>query len=136
VRTIREAVGGGTRLIAVGTTAARVLETLGGAGAAGGAARLPLGEEAGGTTDIFITPGYRFRMVDALLTNFHLPRSTVLALTMAFAGKERIRQAYAEALALDYRFFSFGDAMLMEPVAPGVEGSGSADETGDGDAQP
>lgn len=133
MRTILETVTGGTRLVAIGTTAARVLETL---GVAGGAARLRSGEEAGGTTDIFITPGYRFRLVDALLTNFHLPKSTVLALTMAFAGRERIRRAYAEAMSLDYRFFSFGDAMLVEPVAPGGERSGDADEIGSVDAQP
>ncbi len=67
-----------------------------------------------GSTQIYITPGYRFRAVDALLTNFHLPHSTVLALTMAFAGVERLREAYAEAIAMRYRFFSFGDSMLAE----------------------
>jgi S-adenosylmethionine:tRNA ribosyltransferase-isomerase len=132
MRTILEAVTGGTRLVAVGTTAARVLETLAGAG---GATRPPLGEQAGGTTNIFITPGYRFRMVDALLTNFHLPKSTVLALAMAFAGMERIRRAYAEAIALDYRFFSFGDAMLIEPGVPGAGQGGDAGDMGDADAQ-
>jgi S-adenosylmethionine:tRNA ribosyltransferase-isomerase len=132
MRTMLEAVTGGTRLVAVGTTVARVLETVAGAG---GGARPPLGGEAGGTTNIFITPGYRFRLVDALLTNFHLPKSTVLALTMAFAGKERIRRAYAEAIALDYRFFSFGDAMLIEPVVPGAEQGRDADEIGGVDAQ-
>jgi S-adenosylmethionine:tRNA ribosyltransferase-isomerase len=133
MHTIREAVTGGTRLVAVGTTAARVLETL---GRAGGVARLPLGEEAGGTTNIFITPGYRFRLVDALLTNFHLPRSTVLALTMAFAGVERIRRAYAEAIAMDYRFFSFGDAMLIEPLVAGREGPEGGGEIGGTHALP
>lgn len=67
-----------------------------------------------GSTQIYITPGHEFRAVDALLTNFHLPHSTVLALTMAFAGVSRLREAYAEAIAMEYRFFSFGDAMLVE----------------------
>ncbi len=136
IRTILDAVKGGTRLVAVGTTAARVLETLGNAGGAGGVARLPSGEEAGGTTSIFITPGYRFRLMDALLTNFHLPKSTVLALTMAFAGRERILRAYAEAMALDYRFFSFGDAMLIEPMVTVTERSESAEDGEDVDARP
>jgi len=72
--------------------------------------------EAGleGSTDIFITPGHRFEAVDVLLTNLHLPRSSVLALTMAFAGVQRLRDAYEEAVELEYRFFSFGDAMLAE----------------------
>ncbi|MBN1321870.1 MAG: tRNA preQ1(34) S-adenosylmethionine ribosyltransferase-isomerase QueA [Thermoleophilia bacterium] len=99
------------RLVAVGTTATRVLETLARNGALGSSAT---GEPVWGETDIFITPGYTFRLVDVLLTNFHLPRSTVLALTMAFAGVGRLRAAYAEAVAMRYRFFSFGDAMLIE----------------------
>lgn len=99
------------RVVAVGTTSARVVETL---------ADLQVIEEASGAgdirgaTDIFITPGYDFRVVDALLTNFHLPRSSVLALTMAFAGVDRLRDAYREAMRCGYRFFSFGDAMLVE----------------------
>jgi S-adenosylmethionine:tRNA ribosyltransferase-isomerase len=106
------------RLVAVGTTATRVLETLAQTGALENA---PPEGPACGSTGIFITPGYRFRAVDALLTNLHLPRSTVLALTMAFAGVQRLRDAYAEAIALRYRFFSFGDAMLIErPVGPDV----------------
>lgn len=113
--TIRDTRRAGGRLVAVGTTAARVLETL----AAGGV----LGEWAApgpiaGSTEIFITPGFRFQAVDVLLTNFHLPRSTVLALVMAFAGTERVRRAYAEAIDLGYHFFSFGDAMLMEAPTP------------------
>jgi S-adenosylmethionine:tRNA ribosyltransferase-isomerase len=130
MRTIGEAVTSGSRLIAVGTTAARVLETL---GQAAEPAAVLSGAEAGGATDIFITPGYHFRLVDALLTNFHLPKSSVLALTMAFAGRERIRQAYAEAISTGYRFFSFGDAILIEALAVGVEqaengkGEGGAD---------
>jgi S-adenosylmethionine:tRNA ribosyltransferase-isomerase len=67
-----------------------------------------------GETDIFITPGYQFRVVDCLLTNFHLPRSTLLMLVSAFGGVENIRQAYRHAIEERYRFFSFGDAMLIE----------------------
>jgi len=113
LRRLRETRGQGGRVIAVGTTSARVLETLARTGVlqAGAAAR-----SVGGSTDIFITPGHRFEAVDALLTNFHLPRSSVLALTMAFAGVDRLRDAYREAIALGYRFFSFGDAMLIEPL--------------------
>ncbi len=68
----------------------------------------------GGETRLFIAPGYRFSIVDRLLTNFHLPRSTLLMLVSAFAGVERIRHAYAHAIARRYRFFSYGDAMLLE----------------------
>ncbi|HYM91775.1 MAG TPA: S-adenosylmethionine:tRNA ribosyltransferase-isomerase, partial [bacterium] len=66
-----------------------------------------------GDTSLFITPGYRFRAVDVLLTNFHLPRSTLLMLASAFAGRERLLAAYAEAIRQRYRFYSFGDAMLI-----------------------
>ncbi len=116
---ISEARTAGGRVVAVGTTATRVLETL----AAEGLAGTELSAENGGcepqgsvsgSTNIFITPGYSFKVVDSLLTNFHLPRSSVLALTMAFAGVDAIRRAYAEAIAQSYRFFSFGDAMLVE----------------------
>jgi S-adenosylmethionine:tRNA ribosyltransferase-isomerase len=89
------------RVLAVGTTTTRVLETL----ARGG----PLA----GRTDLFITPGFAFRRVDALLTNFHLPRTTLLALVMAFAGIDRTRELYAIAIRERYRFYSFGDAMLV-----------------------
>ena len=89
------------RVLAVGTTTVRVLETL----ARGG----PLS----GRTELFITPGYEFRRVDALLTNFHLPRSTLLALVMAFAGVEETRRLYGLAVEERYRFYSFGDAMLI-----------------------
>jgi S-adenosylmethionine:tRNA ribosyltransferase-isomerase len=89
------------RVLAVGTTTVRVLETL----AAGG----PLA----GRTELFITPGFEFRRVDCLLTNFHLPRSTLLALVMAFAGIEETRRLYELAIAERYRFYSFGDAMLI-----------------------
>jgi S-adenosylmethionine:tRNA ribosyltransferase-isomerase len=89
------------RVLAVGTTTVRVLETV-----AGGAALT-------GRTELFITPGYSFRRVDHLLTNFHLPRSTLLALVMAFAGVEETRRLYALAIEERYRFYSFGDAMLI-----------------------
>jgi S-adenosylmethionine:tRNA ribosyltransferase-isomerase len=89
------------RVLAVGTTTVRVLETL----ARGG----PLA----GRTELFITPGFRFERVDALLTNFHLPRSTLLALVMAFGGVDEVRGVYRHAIAQRYRFYSFGDAMLI-----------------------
>ena len=89
------------RVLAVGTTTVRVLETL----ARGG--------PAAGRTDLFITPGFEFRRTDALLTNFHLPRSTLLALVMAFAGVEETRRLYRVAVEERYRFYSFGDAMLI-----------------------
>jgi S-adenosylmethionine:tRNA ribosyltransferase-isomerase len=89
------------RVLAVGTTTTRVLESL---------AR---GAPPAGRTDLFVTPGFEFRRVDALLTNFHLPRSTLLALVMAFAGVEETRRIYAEAITERYRFYSFGDAMLV-----------------------
>jgi S-adenosylmethionine:tRNA ribosyltransferase-isomerase len=92
----------GGRVVAVGTTTVRALETA----AAGGA-------PAGGWTDLTITPGYRFRVVDALLTNFHLPRSSLLLLVAAFAGRETVLDAYAHAVAAGYRFYSYGDAMLI-----------------------
>ena len=83
------------------------------------AAAAPGGLAAGpGATSLFITPGYRFRVVDRLLTNFHLPRSTLLMLVSAFAGHARIQAAYAHAVAARYRFFSYGDAMLLEHDAP------------------
>lgn len=106
--------GGGGRLVAVGTTTARVLETLAkngrGAGEENEPARIA---SCSGWTDLFVTPGHRFRMVDALVTNFHLPRSTLLMLVSALAGRERVLAAYREAMAAGYRFYSFGDAMLI-----------------------
>ena len=96
----------GGRVVAVGTTAVRALESA----AAGG--RL---EPFAGDTRLFITPGFRFRVVDALLTNFHLPESTLLMLVAAFAGTGHVLKAYAHAVAERYRFFSYGDAMLVEP---------------------
>jgi S-adenosylmethionine:tRNA ribosyltransferase-isomerase len=88
-------------VLAVGTTTVRVLETV---------AR---GAPLAGRTELFITPGFEFRRVDRLLTNFHLPRSTLLALVMAFAGVELVRDLYELAIAERYRFYSFGDAMLI-----------------------
>ncbi|GBF73894.1 tRNA preQ1(34) S-adenosylmethionine ribosyltransferase-isomerase QueA [Paenibacillus sp. 598K] len=97
----------GGRIVAVGTTSARTLETV--------AARCGDGpiEACSGWTDIFIYPGYRFRLVDALLTNFHLPKSTLVMLVSALAGREAVLSAYREAVEREYRFFSFGDAMFI-----------------------
>jgi S-adenosylmethionine:tRNA ribosyltransferase-isomerase len=94
----------GSRVVAVGTTTVRALESAASAG--------DLGAGPGAAT-LFIRPGHAFRAVDALLTNFHLPRSPLLALVAAFAGWDRVRDAYAEALAAGYRFYSYGDAMLI-----------------------
>lgn len=104
VDAIAAARAAGGRVVAVGTTSLRALESAAASGelAAGG-----------GETQLFITPGYHFRVVDALLTNFHLPRSTLLMLVSAFAGMEAIRAAYAEAIASGMRFFSYGDAMFI-----------------------
>ena len=98
--TAAERIRAADRVLAVGTTTVRVLETL---------AR---GAELSGRTELFITPGFEFKRVNALLTNFHLPRSTLLALVMAFVGVEQTRAIYREAIARRYRFYSFGDAML------------------------
>lgn len=100
---IRTARAEGRRVVATGTTVVRTLEHALGRG------------ETEGETDLFIRPGYAFNVVDALLTNFHLPRSTLLMLVAAFAGHELIREAYAEAVRERYRFYSFGDAMLILP---------------------
>ena len=104
---IRHARSRSGRLVAVGTTVVRTLES---------AARQGGGEvqPGAGATDLFITPGFRFQVVDALLTNFHLPRSTLLMLVSAFAGRDRVLAAYEEAVREGYRFYSYGDAMLAE----------------------
>ena len=102
---VRETRRRGGRVIAVGTTVTRCLET-----AAGEHGEIVPGS---GWTDIFIYPGYRFKVIDGLITNFHLPRSTLLMMVSALAGRERILEAYREAVARRYRFFSFGDAMLI-----------------------
>lgn len=103
---VNRARGAGRRVVAVGTTSCRALEH---AVAAGGGRVRP----GAGSADLFIVPGYRFRAVDALLTNFHLPRSTLLMLVSALAGRERALGAYAVASAHRFRFYSFGDAMLV-----------------------
>lgn len=97
----------GGRIVAVGTTSLRLLES----------AALQSGEVKpfAGETDIFITPGYRFKAVDLLLTNFHLPRSTLFMLVSAFSGLERLKRAYAHAISSGYRFYSYGDACLLSP---------------------
>jgi S-adenosylmethionine:tRNA ribosyltransferase-isomerase len=105
VDAIRDARARGGRVVAVGTTSLRALE------AAAQSGPLHAGSDE---TDIFITPGYRFRVVDALITNFHLPRSTLLMLVSAFAGRDAIRAAYSHAIKARYRFFSYGDAMFLE----------------------
>lgn len=121
---IRETRKSGGRVIAVGTTVCRTLETVGGkaAGGTGGmdaadcTGKLEIASKlrgASGWTDIFIFPGYRFQVVDGLVTNFHLPKSTLIMLVSALAGREQVMRAYREAVRERYRFFSFGDAMLI-----------------------
>ncbi|HET6894763.1 MAG TPA: S-adenosylmethionine:tRNA ribosyltransferase-isomerase, partial [Candidatus Baltobacteraceae bacterium] len=95
------------RVIAAGTTVVRALE--------GSAAKYGAPHAGEDETDLFITPGFRFRVIDAMITNFHLPQSTLLVLVSAFAGRENILHAYEEAVRREYRFFSFGDAMFIEP---------------------
>ncbi|MDR3412694.1 MAG: tRNA preQ1(34) S-adenosylmethionine ribosyltransferase-isomerase QueA [Formivibrio sp.] len=102
IRATREA---GGRVVAVGTTSLRALEA---------ASQNGLLADLEGDTDIFITPGYEFKVVDRLITNFHLPKSTLLMLVAAFAGYDTIMAAYRHAIAQEYRFFSYGDAMLLE----------------------
>ena len=94
----------GGRIVAVGTTSLRLLES----------SKL---EPFSGTTEIFITPGYKFSVADLLITNFHLPRSTLFMLVSAFAGLERIKAAYAHAIHNNYRFYSYGDCCLLFPQA-------------------
>jgi len=109
-RAVEEARRAGRRVVAVGTTVVRALEQCALWSEAQG--REGLGP-CSGWADLFILPGHRFRAVDALITNFHLPRSTLLMLVCAFAGRERVLDAYREAVAQGYRFYSFGDAMLI-----------------------
>ena len=106
----------GGRVIAVGTTAVRSLESAAASGQL---------ESYTGETRLFITPGRRFRVIDAMVTNFHLPESTLLMLVSAFAGREHVLEAYRHAVAQQYRFFSYGDAMFIEP-APAALDRGSA----------
>ena len=105
VAALNEARAHGGRIVAVGTTALRLLES----------AAAPDGRLApfAGDTAIFITPGYRFRAVDVLMTNFHLPRSTLFMLVVAFSGLATMKAAYAHAIASGYRFYSYGDASLL-----------------------
>jgi S-adenosylmethionine:tRNA ribosyltransferase-isomerase len=103
-------------VIAVGTTSMRALEA---AARDAAVANRPLAAAAA-ETDIFITPGYEFRVVDRLITNFHLPKSTLLMLVSAFAGVETIREAYRHAIEARYRFFSYGDAMLLTRQSTGI----------------
>ena len=105
VDAVKRAQASGGRVLAVGTTSLRALETA----AAGGELRAGYGE-----TRLFVVPGYEFRVVERLLTNFHLPKSTLLMLVSAFGGTDNIRHAYRHAIARRYRFFSYGDAMLIE----------------------
>src|SRR5690606_34672857 len=102
---LNEAKERGGRIVAVGTTSLRLLES-----AAGEDGKV---RPWSGSTDIFITPGYRFRTADMLMTNFHLPRSTLFMLVSAFAGLETMRAAYAHAIEAGYRFYSYGDSSLL-----------------------
>ncbi|NBI29750.1 tRNA preQ1(34) S-adenosylmethionine ribosyltransferase-isomerase QueA [Chengkuizengella marina] len=106
-RTLNDSVKSGGRIIGVGTTVVRTLETV--------AIHQKLGEfkACNGWTDIFIYPGYELKLVNALLTNFHLPKSTLLMLISAFAGRKKVLRAYEQAIQKEYRFFSFGDAMFI-----------------------
>ena len=104
---LRQAKAGGNRIIAVGTTSLRLLES-----AARQTGRIEAFE---GDTDIFITPGFPFRAVDGLMTNFHLPKSTLMMLVSALMGRERMMEAYAHAIASEYRFYSYGDSSLLLP---------------------
>ena len=104
IKRLKKAKEAGHRIIAVGTTSSRTLESWG---------RANFPDKFSCWTDIFIYPGYKFRVVDALITNFHLPKSTLLMLVSALAGKELIDQAYREAVSLKYHFFSYGDAMFI-----------------------
>ncbi len=109
---INEARPAGGRIVAVGTTALRLLET---AALHGDSWQRPV-RPFRGLTDLFLLPGHRFRSADALMTNFHLPRSTLFMLVCAFSGTERTRSAYAHAIAAGYRFYSYGDASLLFPA--------------------
>jgi S-adenosylmethionine:tRNA ribosyltransferase-isomerase len=108
VEQIRETKAAGGRVIAVGTTVVRALE-----GAAAGGELQPFG----GKTELFIYPGYEWQVVDGLITNFHLPKSSLMMLVSALVGRERLLELYRDAIANDYRFYSFGDAMLILPEA-------------------
>jgi S-adenosylmethionine:tRNA ribosyltransferase-isomerase len=106
VETIARARAAGRRIVAIGTTSLRLLETAAATGRV---------QPFAGDTNLFITPGYRFKAVDLLLTNFHLPRTTLFMLVSAFAGLDRMKQAYEHAKAAQYRFYSYGDCCLLHP---------------------
>ncbi len=107
VAALRDVQAKGGRIVAVGTTSLRLLET---------AAQSGTLEPFSGDTAIFISPGYQFKAVDALMTNFHLPRSTLFMLVSAFSGLETMQTAYAHAIGSGYRFYSYGDASLLFPA--------------------
>ena len=109
---INETVRNGGRVIAVGTTSARTLESAAQAALKAGSPDrvIPFADQ----TSIFILPGYEFRGIDAIITNFHLPKSTLIMMISAFAGRENVLSLYKEAIEKEYRFFSFGDAMFIE----------------------
>jgi S-adenosylmethionine:tRNA ribosyltransferase-isomerase len=115
VAAIRETQQQGGRVVAVGTTTLRTLESAALSGEL---------HSGAGETELFILPGFRFGVVDLLLTNFHLPKSTLLMLVSAFAGRDNIRRAYAHAIMREYRFFSYGDAMLLNRTHDRREWSG------------
>jgi S-adenosylmethionine:tRNA ribosyltransferase-isomerase len=110
VAAIAETKAAGGRVVAVGTTVVRALESR--------AAERGELEPGGGETSLFITPGYDFRVVDALITNFHLPESTLMMLVTAFGGYDRVMAAYRHAVSAGYRFFSYGDAMFLSRSRP------------------
>jgi len=103
---VNQAIDEGRRILAVGTTTTRTLESV----AAANGGRLLAGR---GSTDLFIYPGFQFRVIGGLLTNFHVPQSSLLMLVSAFAGREQVLSAYRTAIASHYRFYSYGDAMLI-----------------------
>ena len=105
-KVLNEAKKNNKKIVAVGTTTTRTLETI--------LNLYPEFKECSGWTDIFIYPGFKFKAIDALITNFHLPKSTLVMLVSAFASKEKIMKAYNEAVKEKYRFFSFGDAMFIK----------------------
>ena len=108
VEQVEKVKAAGKRVVAVGTTSVRSLESAAALANAGECL-----QPFEGYTDLFILPGYQFRVVDAMITNFHLPRSSLLMLVSAFAGRERMLNAYQQAIETGYRFYSFGDAMLI-----------------------
>ena len=110
VQAVLETLAAGKRVVAVGTTAVRALETAGSGGAI---------QPFEGPTSLYILPGYRFQVVNAMITNFHLPESTLLMLVCAFAGYDHVMQAYQHAVQQQYRFFSYGDAMFIAGRAKG-----------------